>query len=71
MVSLDSIYGFLLMVNSNIWPNSPRLRDIRLWNPSDLDLDLQGHSRSNGVIGLTTYGFLLVSNSAACLSLTV
>ncbi len=32
--------GFLLMFNSNIWPNSPPLPDIRLSNVSDLEFDL-------------------------------
>ena len=59
------IQGFLLMVNTNIWPNLAPLRDIRLYNLSDLDFDL---SRSlkvkcHGVIGLAIYTFLLVVNS--------
>ena len=61
-----AIYGFLLMVNSNIEPNSaPFLRDIMLWNPSDLDLTFPGHSRSkrHGVIGLAIYAFLLILNN--------
>ena len=29
-------YGFLSMVNSNIWPNTAPLRDISLQNMSDL-----------------------------------
>ncbi len=32
------IYGFLLMFNSNIWPNSAPLQDISFQNPSDFDL---------------------------------
>ncbi len=35
-----AIYGFLLMVNSNIWPDTALLRDISLQNMSDLQLDL-------------------------------
>ncbi len=34
------IYGFLVVSSSNIWPNSPPLRDISFQNPSDLDIDL-------------------------------
>ncbi len=32
---------FLLVFNSNMWPNSAPLRDISLRNLSDLDIDLQ------------------------------
>ncbi len=51
------IYAFLLMFNSNIWPNSASLQDIRLRNMSDLDFDL---SRSlkvkcDDVIGLAIH----------------
>ena len=34
------IYGFLLMINSNIWHNMARLRDISPRNMSDLEFDL-------------------------------
>ncbi len=34
------IYAFLLMFNSNIWPNSAPLQDIKLQNLSDLEFDL-------------------------------
>ncbi len=34
-----SIYAFLLMFNSNTWPNSAPLQDIRLQNLSDLEFD--------------------------------
>ncbi len=57
------IYGFLLTFNSNIGPNFAPLRDIRLWNPSDLTLTFQGHSRSNVIVGLPIHGFLLMVNS--------
>ncbi len=53
------------MVNSNIGPNSAPLRDIRLWNLCDIDFDLSWSIKvkSDGVIGLPIYGFLLmVSN---------
>ncbi len=58
------IYDFPLMFNYNIWPNSVALRDISLWNLSDLDIDL---SRSfkvkcNSVTGLSIYAFLLMFN---------
>ncbi len=36
-----AIYGFLLMVNSNIGPNCSPLRYIRLLNLCDLDFDLK------------------------------
>ncbi len=49
------ICGFLLMVNTNIGPNSARLRDIGLSNISDLELDLEGHSRSNVKVPLDYY----------------
>ena len=53
------------MFNSNIWPNSTPLQDIRLQNLSDLEFDL---SRSlkvkcDDVIGLSLYAFLLMFNS--------
>ncbi len=37
------IYGFQVVSNSNIWPNSAPLRDISFQNMSDLDIDIQGH----------------------------
>ena len=59
------ICRFLLMVNSNIGPNSAALRDIRLRNLSDLDFDLSRSLKvkSYGVIRLALYGFLLIVNS--------
>ncbi len=59
------VYGFLLMVNSNIWPNVAPLQDICVQNMSNLEFD---HSRSlqvksNGAVGLPICDFLLVSNS--------
>ena len=53
------------MVNSNIGPNSAPLRDIRLWNLSDLDFDLSRSLKvkSNGAVGLSIYEFLLMFNS--------
>ena len=53
------------MVNSNIWPNLTRLQDIRLCNPFDLDFDLSRSLKvkTDGVIGLAIYGFLLMVNS--------
>ena len=55
-----AIYGFLLMVNSNIGPNSAALPDITFRNASDFDKALK--VKSDGVIG-ATYGFLLMGNS--------
>ena len=59
------------MCNSNIWPNSVPLQDIRLRNLSDLDFDLSMPRKIKcvGVIGLSIYGFLLMYAVAACLSL--
>ena len=50
---------------SNIWPNLVPLRDIRLQNHSDLDVDLSRSLkvRCDGAIGLPIYGFLLTVNS--------
>ncbi len=53
------------MFNSNIWPNSAPLQDIRLQNLSNLAFDL---SRSlkvkcDSVIELPIYAFLLMFNS--------
>ncbi len=46
MVPLDS--GFLLIFDSNIWPNSAPVQDIMLRDLAlgDLDFDLQGHLKS-------------------------
>ncbi len=66
IVSLDSPY----MVScwwliSNIGPNSAPLRDIRHWNPSDLYFGLSRSLKikSDSVVGLAIYGFLLILNS--------
>ncbi len=72
MMSLDSPYMLSLMFNSNIWPNSAPLQDIRLQNLSDLEFDL---SRSlkvkcDDVIGLVIHGFLLICTVITCLTLT-
>ena len=58
-------YGLLLLFNSNIWPISAPLRDIRLQSLSDLNFDL---SRSlkvkcDSVIAFCIYAFLLMINS--------
>ncbi len=65
MVPVDLPYGFLLMVNSNIWPNTGLLRDISLENMSDLEFDLSRSLKvkSNGAGGLPVYDFLLAPNS--------
>ncbi len=60
-----SINVFLLIFNSNIWPNWAPLLDIRLQNLSDLEFD---PSRSlkvkcDSVVGLPIYAFLSVFNS--------
>ena len=48
------IYVFLLMFNSNIWPNSAPFQDIKLQNMrSDLDLTFQSLKvKCDGVFGL-------------------
>ncbi len=50
------IYAFLLIFNSNIWPNSAPLQDIRLYKIYSLwvtlNLTFQGHSRSNVMMSL-------------------
>ena len=53
------------MLNSNIWPNSAPLQDIRLQNLSDLDFDLSRSLRvkCDSVIGLPIYAFLLMFSS--------
>ncbi len=60
-----SIYAFLLMSNSNIWPHSAPLHVIRLRNLSDLDFDLSMSLKVKCVyvIGLSLYAFLLMFNS--------
>ena len=51
------LYIFLLIFNSNIWPNSAPLQDIRLQNLSDLDFDLPRSLKveCDGVIGFSIY----------------
>ena len=53
------------MFDSNLWPNSAPLPDIMLQNLSDLDFDLSRllNIKCDSVIGVTTYGFLVVFNS--------
>ncbi len=52
------------MFNSNIWPNSAPLQDIRLQNLSDLEFYLLRSLKvkCDGVIGLPIYAFLFNSN---------
>ncbi len=81
------IYAFLLMFNSNIWCISARLQDIYMASKScqvlcqvllssslrelDFDLSRSLKIKCDGVIGLSTYGFLLMYIITACLPLTV
>ena len=44
------VFNTKLVFNSNIWPNSAALRSISLGNLRGLDIDLQGHSRSNVIV---------------------
>ncbi len=66
-----SLYAFLLMFNSNMWPNSAPLQDIRLWNLSDLEFDLWRSLKVkyDSVIGISIYALLLIYIVIACLSL--
>ncbi len=61
------------MFNSNIWPNSAPLQDIRLRNLSDLEFDLTRSlkAKCDDVIGLVIHGFLLICTVITCLTLTV
>ncbi len=56
-------YGFLMMVNINLWPNSAPLRDKMLQNPDDFDLSRSLKVKCDGAIGLPIHGFLLMFNS--------
>ena len=58
----NSSHCFLLIFNSNIWPNSAALRDINLWYLSDLDNDLSMslNAKCDRVTGLPIYDFLLM-----------
>ncbi len=47
-----AIYAFLLMFNSNIWPNSARLRDIRFQNKNGLDIDVSRSLGSNVITSM-------------------
>ncbi len=67
------IYAFLLMFNSNIWPNYAPLQDIRLQNLSDLVFDLLKSLKvkCDDVIGLVIHSFLLICTVITCLTLTI
>ncbi len=59
------------MFISNIWPNSAPVQDIRCRNLSDLDYDLQGHSRSNVMVSLgSPYIVSTIYMVTTCLSLS-
>ena len=55
-----TIYAFQLMFNSNIWSNSAPLKDMRLRNLSDLDIELSRSLRSNVIIQLASLHSLLL-----------
>ena len=61
-----TIYGFLLMFNSNIWPNSAPLRDMSFQNLSDLEIDLSRSMGSNVITPIDypyiVYAFLSILN---------
>ena len=54
-----AIYGFLLMVNSNIG----LARLVQSMNDLDFDLSRSLKVNSNGTVGLPIYGFLFMVNS--------
>ncbi len=60
------------MFNSNIWPNSTPLQDIRLQNWSDLEFHLARSLKvkCDDVIGLDIHGFLMTYTLIICLTLT-
>ncbi len=62
------MYGFLLMFNIYIWPNSATLRDIRYQNVSDLDIDLPRSLKvkCNCNNGIHMYALILIFNSNIC-----
>ncbi len=55
-----SIYDFILIFNSNIWPNSASLQDISF--QSDLNIDLSRSLRSDVIIPMDSSdnAFLLI-----------
>ncbi len=57
-VSGFPIYDFLLVFNSNIWPNSAPLRDMSLQSLGDLDFDPKSRRNVMFAIELSIYGFL-------------
>ncbi len=59
------IYAFLLMFNSNLWPNYAPSQDIRLQNVSDLEFHLSRSlkGKCDSVIELPIYAFLFMFNS--------
>ncbi len=68
------IYSFLLVFNSNIWPNRVPLHDTNLLQIlSGIEFDILKviQSENNGTIGLPIYDFPSMSNNTTCLSLSV
>ncbi len=66
------IYAFLLMFNSNLWPYSVPLQDIRLQNLSDLEFDLSMSLKvkCHDIIGIAIHGFLLIYSPLSSLIAT-
>ncbi len=58
-----SIYGFLLMVNSNIEPYLAALQDKRIWNSIDLEFDLSMSLKVKCEGAIPIYVFLLMFNT--------
>ncbi len=66
------IYNFLLVFNSDTWPNSTPLHDISLRNLSGLDIDLSRSLRSNVIMlldfpNMVSYECLLVTHGLSWL----
>ncbi len=61
------------MFNSNVWPKSAPLQDIRFRNLSNLDSDLSKPPKvkCDGITELYVYAFLLIYIVTTCLSLIV
>ncbi len=46
------IYGFLLMVNRNIWPNMALFESLQNMSDPEFDLSKSLKVKSNGAVGL-------------------
>ncbi len=66
-----SVCDFLLVSNSNTWPNSVPFRDIKLWNRNDLDIDLSSLRKSNAIAPMDSPYILSYYCLIATLGLTL